>query len=150
MFFFCFTFFCVEESFSFLAQWPNNPIIYIRSYRWNPHELSFIKIKIKTNLEASLGVFYSQNWIHLVVGIDSYFCKFVYLYIYIYYKLWVDLDMFRRRRRKKKFGGGSTKIHPPKWRAKVRKKRFTTWNLLFYPFYPQYFLSLFDVIRAWQ
>lgn len=55
-----FTFFCTGEGFSFLTQQYNNSM-YNKSYKWIPHELSFNKIEIDTNLEVSLGVFWSQN-----------------------------------------------------------------------------------------
>ena len=56
LFFLCLAFFCVGEGFSFPTQRHNNHIyiyIYIRSYRWAPHELNFNRIETESNLEAS-------------------------------------------------------------------------------------------------
>ena len=44
-------------------------------------KLAFREIEIEHNLEASLIVFWSQNWILLDVSIDSCLCKFVHIYV---------------------------------------------------------------------
>ena len=73
--------FWVGQGISSLAQWHDNPI-YSRCYRGVWYEVSLSKqIEIKHNLEASLSVFWSQNWILLDVSNDSCFCKFVHMYV---------------------------------------------------------------------
>ena len=59
--------------------------------------INFALSILKLNLEAFLSVFWSQNWILLIVSIDGCF----YIYIYSAFHIqWVGLDMFRERRGK--------------------------------------------------
>ena len=57
----------------------DNNITYGRSYRWVSYELSFNKIETEATLEASLGMFWRQYWMLLVVSIDNRFYKFVHV-----------------------------------------------------------------------
>lgn len=79
IFFLCFTFICVIECFSFLAQL-HNYYIYIVEVIDELH-MNFVLSILKLNLEASLYLFRSKNWILLVVSIDDCFCKSVYTYV---------------------------------------------------------------------
>ena len=60
----------VGQGISSLVQWLDNPI-YSRSYKGFTYELCLKKFNTENNLEASQGVFWSQNWILLVVSFDS-------------------------------------------------------------------------------
>ena len=62
-----------------MCQRHNKPI-YRRSHGWHPHEHTFDKTDIETNLEAFLGVFWSQYWIILIVSNDGCFYKFIYMH----------------------------------------------------------------------
>ena len=106
MFFLCFTFNCVGECFSFLAQLHNNSI-YSRSHRWAPYRLCFINIEIepgsflrcvlKPKLDSSCCKYW---WLFLQICLHV-FLFYIYIYIYIAFHIQlVGLDMFRERRGK--------------------------------------------------
>ena len=75
-FFLSFVFFILEQGF---ILW--NPI-YSGWYMGISYEVRLEKkIETEDNLEASLSVFWSQNWILLDVSIDSCLCIFVHMYM---------------------------------------------------------------------
>ena len=81
---FCFLlrFFWDKECISYLVRLIT--MLYIVEVAYEFHiNLVITKLKFEANLEACLGVFWSQNWILLAVSIINCFNKFVHICVFL-------------------------------------------------------------------